>query len=620
MHAAYPLTARYEQLATRWPLARRLAELALTAALLAAPLLALAIWVPLLQAADTRAISDLGLITALPPIAFVAPLILMASFAIAINQPRLNAVVLVLHLVVLIYCFYGAAMLVEGQPRTAIAWKLVGIMDNVMHSGSVDATRDAFQNWPGFFILVAFVCRLAGIDSPLVLAAWGHVFFNLLYLAPLFFLFRAGTRDARLIWLGLWFFYLCNWIGQDYLAPQALGYFFYIVVLGVLLTWFRGGGEAAANVRRTLNFLPRRVRRWGERWLAAEPHPDGTVNATGAGRVGLLAIIFMVMTIMVPSHQLSPVALAAALLALVVAGRIAPRGLPVLLGVMIVAYISYLALPYLRGHIDTFTKPLGDLTANVNDNVTARVRGSALHHFIVLFRIGASLVIWLIAGVGVVRRLLAGQRDFTFALLAAVPFGLLGLQTYGGELLLRTFLFALPFVAFFMAALFVPRAGTWLSPLKGLLLFGVTAALSVSFFITRYGNERMDYFTDDEVIAMKLIYAISGPGTHVVSGTESLPWRFEEYNTDRYTSIERAVRTNDLDLAREAMTEGAFEHSFLILTRSQRAAAEMYLGWEPGAWDRFQHSLEASVDFQLIYANADAQVYVLTAAPLATRR
>jgi hypothetical protein len=610
MEASYSLTERYRQLLSYLRLIRERQSFLVPAALTTAPLAALVLWTQLLVGADASLISDLGLITAMPPVAFVALFVLIVTFVVTISQARLNVPLIVLHIVVLIYCLFGAAILVEGQPRTATAWKLVGIIDQVMHHGSVDATKDAFQNWPGFFILVAFLSRLAGIESPLILASWAHVFFNLLYLGPLLLLFRAGTQDKRLIWLAIWLFYLCNWIGQDYLAPQALGYFYYVLILGVLLTWFQSGKTVRGHLAQQLRYLPARLQNSIAKWLAPENKPARPA-AVGLQQTGLLALLFVFMAVMVPSHQLTPVALLAAVAILVVAGRITPGSIPLILGVMIVAYISFMTVPYLRGHVSNFTKPLGDLTANVTDNVTARVRGSPLHTFVVMFRIFSGMVMWLIAGLGIVSRIRAGQRDTTFLLLAAVPFGLLGVQTYGGELLLRTFLFALPFTAFFMAAVFYRNSDTLLSARKRLALMGVCAALSVSFFVTRYGNERMDYFTADEVAAVEYVYAVSGPGTHLVSGTESLPWRYEDYNSDRYSSIERAVRTNNLQMVIESMSLPQFPQSFLVLTRSQQAAAELYLGWEPGAWERFDRNVSQSDQFRLVYANEDAKVFVL---------
>ncbi len=77
------------------------------------------------------------------------------------------------------------------------------------------------------------------MQSPLSYAAWGPVFFNLLWLPALLFIFHTATEDRRLSWLAVWFFYLGNWIGQDYFSPQALAYFLYLVVLAICLAWFR---------------------------------------------------------------------------------------------------------------------------------------------------------------------------------------------------------------------------------------------------------------------------------------------------------------------------------------------------------------------------------------------
>src|SRR5688572_19645281 len=143
------------------------------------------LWAALLRTADPSGITDLGLIAVLPPLGYAALALLLVSFTLAVRREKISNPLLLLHVVLLIICLYGAAYLVEGQPRTAVAWKLSGIMDRVMAHGAVGPARDAFQNWPGFFILVAFLTWAAGLESPLALAGWAPVGFGLLYLGPL---------------------------------------------------------------------------------------------------------------------------------------------------------------------------------------------------------------------------------------------------------------------------------------------------------------------------------------------------------------------------------------------------------------------------------------------------
>jgi hypothetical protein len=571
-------------------------------ALILSPVVALILWISVLQGVSPDAITDLGLVTVLPPVAFVALLLLIFSFSVSLSQERLHVPVLLLHVLVLIFFLYGAAILVEGVPRTGVAWRLVGIIDHVVKNGTVDLARDAFQNWPGFYFLIAFLTRAAGLESPLLLASWAHVIFNVLYLGPLALLFRTATQDKRLIWLGLWFFYLNNWIGQDYLAPQAFGYLLYLVTLGILLNWFPGGFGLWDRLRA--RFQP----------VAALSDPEVEVGRpvyTGQKLIGLLAIVLAFIVVLTPSHQLTPIALLASVAMLVLFGRITPRGLPLILAVLIVAWISFMAVPFLKGHLGLFTEPFGSLSSNLNENVTARVRGSPDHVFIVLFRIFMTLWACMLAGFGFIRRLRNGRLDINFVLLALVPFPLLAFQTYGGELLLRTYLFALPFVAFFMAALFFPQLGTWFSHRLTLIIFGMSAILGVAFFFTRYGNERMDYFRAGELEAINYVYTVAEPGSQLVEGTPMLPWRFKDYNTHSYTVVSSTVRDNDIEGLIEQMSDEEFPRSYLILNRSQKAAAELLYGWAPGTWERFEASLRDSDRFELIFENSDARIYVL---------
>ena len=71
------------------------------------------------------------------------------------------------------------------------------------------------------------------------------------------------------------------------------------------------------------------------------------------------------------------------------------------------------------------------------------------HAFISKMRLIMTLFIWGLAFVGGVFRLRRGYRDASYVLLAVVPFPLLLVQTYGGEMLLRIYFFTLPAMVFF---------------------------------------------------------------------------------------------------------------------------------------------------------------------------
>ena len=122
-------------------------------------------------------------------------------------------------------------------------------------------------------MLSAFLTQITGLDSGLDLIGWAPVAFNLLYLPPLLLVFRAASKDWRVVWLAAWIFYITNWIGQDYYSPQAFAYFLYLVILGVLLTWFARG--------------PRPIWPIPQRWFTP-PEPIETAPITPVQRAALI--------------------------------------------------------------------------------------------------------------------------------------------------------------------------------------------------------------------------------------------------------------------------------------------------------------------------------------------
>ena len=98
----------------------------------------------------------------------------------------------------------------EPEPRGAPVYRHVGIIDYIVRNGAVDPNIDAYFNWPGFFGLGALFSDAAGFASPLAMAAWAPLAFNLLFLPMLVAIFRWASDDPRVLWLGLFVFYAAN--------------------------------------------------------------------------------------------------------------------------------------------------------------------------------------------------------------------------------------------------------------------------------------------------------------------------------------------------------------------------------------------------------------------------
>jgi hypothetical protein len=573
------------------------------------------IWALALPGVDIRGMNDLGLVSVLPPAAIAAIGMLNVAFCLALAQRPLRGWVLLLHCVALIVILYGMPTLVAEEPRFHVAWRHVGITEYIARRGFVNTKINAYFSWPGFFILAAFFTKITGLPSSVSFVPWAPVFFNLLYLPPLLMIFRSATRDRRLVWLAVWMFYLTNWIGQDYFAPQAFAYFLYLVILGVVCQWFR----PSANERSWLWSHVRELgplARWApklERWIGStEPASTPTRPLQ---RIGLIGLIVVLGVVLAASHQITPFFVLIAVTLLVLLNRCSARGLPILLAVVTVAWISFMTTGFLSGHIHSLVGSVGEVSKTVNQSVVQRVRGSPEHVFVVRARLLMSLALGAAAAAGGLRRLLAGYRDFSMVVLTLSPCLMIAFMPYGGEMFLRVYLFALPALAFFAAALFFPKQNGRPGWRATALIAAATLFFGGGFLFTRYGNERMDSFTHGEADALRFVYDIAPRNSLIVAGTENLPWKYELLEQYRTDTITRAIRTGDMQAVVDKLSNRQHAESYLVLTRSQPFFAESIRGVPRSAWDQFVQRLKASDQFRVIYSNADAQVYVLVKNP-----
>lgn len=576
-----------------------LTSLALTVA-------ALVLWTHSLRDVDIGAATDLGLVSVLPSTAWVAYALLASGFCLALQERPLRQWLLAYHVLALILMLYALPAALEDVPRLAAAWRHVGVIEYVTRTGGVDPSIDAYFNWPGFFVLGGFVTELAGFERATVFLGWGPVLNAVLYLAPLLVIFRTATVDRRVVWLAVWFFYSANWIGQDYFAPQALGYFLYLVVLAVLVRWFVKGGAPGASSAGTLGHKPARPQ--------AFPEPS---QLRPIQRWGLMAITITLVLVSVPTHQLTPFALLLSLAALGLLGYSRAWNLCILLVVAIGTWLSFMAIAYVSGHLDVLAGGVGQIGDTLDANVGSRLRGSSDHVLIVRLRLVLTALVWLLAVLGALRCLRSGRFSRPIGALALAPFALVALQPYGGEVLLRIYFFALPFAAFFAASLFYPKLNARASAATTAAVGAVALILLGGTLAARYGNERMEHFTRDEVDAIHYLYDVAPTGSLLVSWGRNIPWKFQDYERFEYREVtdeedwagdERPARAVARIEALMRSPNGS--RSYLVLTRSQEAENDLR-GLAPvGQLERVGALVAASPDFELVYKNADAAIFV----------
>jgi len=556
-----------------------------------------ALWSVGMATIELGAMTDLGIASVMPIVAIVGLVLLSISFALSLRRQAGFRIVL-LHVVALIVMLFAIPAVVEQFPRFNVAWRHVGIAEVLIRRGEIDPSIDAYFSWPGFFALSAFLTEAAGF-STLDIVAWAPVAFNLLYLAPLLMIMRSATGDQTVAWFAVWIFYLANWIGQDYYAPQAYGYFIYLLIIGLLLTHFSGDGRPVWPIPHRLFAGP----------MAAPRPRQGPLQ-----RAGLLAMILVMFGALCASHQLSPFALVAVGVVLALLGRISVSGLPAVMVVILGTWLSYMTVTYLQGHLSDMIARIGSVDETVAANLTDRFRGSPEHLVVLVVRSASSVVLWSLAAVGAGQQILSRRVDLTWTILAGAPFTLLLLQSYGGEILLRVYLFSLPFMALLAAsALLGPRRAP-----RGRVL-GVVLGASIlflgSFLVARYGNERMDMITPDEAIGMAKLYEIAPADSQLVALSDNVFWKYRDYELYHYDVVTDAALDLDVIDIVEAVRAREGTPGYLIVSRAQRAALALAYSMPAERWSELEARLARVPSLHVAYENPDITIYTTRPSP-----
>ncbi len=581
-----------------------------------APAVALLAGVKSLSASTPDDIGPFGLVQALQPVLYVCLALLTASFVtVLFVRPSAPALLLAAHVAVLVVLLHGAATIVEPVPRFTPAWLHVGFTDYIARTGRTLPEFDARMSWPGFFALAAMATRVAGLPDAMPLLGWTPVVFNLVYGGGVYLLARATTPDRRAAWLAVWLFYPANWVGQDYFAPQGLTYLFYLVIVVVLLRWFRPppldwwrrrDGRWARRLRLAAGPL-RRAAGLAPRPLRDEPRGVELPPWQGVALTGMLVTIFVACTV---SHQLTPTAVVASVAGLVLVRRCSVRSLPVLMAVIAVAYFSYLTVVYWSGHLPDLLRSVGHVGGTVSAGATERVQGDAAHQFVTRARLLLTVVVWCLAAVGAWRRLRRGAGDLALFALAAAPFLIILLQSYGGEVLLRAYLFALPATVVLLAGVLVPAE----APRRRGPTAAAAALLSIgligAFYLTRYGNEAFEQVHPSDVQALNWLYRQAPQGSTLVAVTSNVPWRSTALERYDYTPLGEDLGPQQLDTIEAAM-EANPRGAFLILSKAQFVYGESFYGRPPGWGEQLERQVLGSPRFRVVFTNAEAKIFVL---------
>ena len=286
-------------------------------------------------------------------------------------------------------------------------------------------------------------------------------------------------------------FVFVNWIGQDYFAPQAIGFVLVMSILATVLMYFSDVPRADGRV----------VRLFGS---------PGTPQPAITGKPAMLVYLacLLVAAGVISSHQLSPPMLVATLFALALLGRIRTRLLGAIIGLGFVLWMAHAAESYWVGHLNDLFGQVGNVSGVLNSNVSQRTgHGSPARASVVHSRIVFMLGVWIAAGLAMLGQRRRRTLDPALAALFFAPFVVLGLQSYGGEVLLRVALFTLPAASILIARVELPlRVADRVRIPRLVLPVVALSLLTPLFLLARFGNESYEQVTPDDLAVVEDMY------------------------------------------------------------------------------------------------------------------
>ena len=573
--------------------------------------LGLALWITtMVRGVPLGRMSDLGLVSVLPATYWAALVLVTVSFCSTVRRMESSKALLVAHVVLLLAILHLTPNVLYETLRYSWAWKHVAITNGVIaHHGVNTAQPDpnlvAYQDWPGFFTLNALFSSGSGFASPLSYAGWAPFVSELSYAGPLILIFRTFSADQRIRWTALWIFYLGNWVGQDYFSPQGYAYFLYLTVIALCLRHFASARAGASS----LDVGP----------AAVEVAEEAAEQRRHDRRLYYLFTVIIIAAV-ASSHQLTPFMIVSALALLALFGRLRYKSLPVVALALTVGWIAFAARTFMKQNIPSLIKGFGDLLSNTAVQMVNPGQASSLQLFgSEVDRLLTAAVI-LLGAFGFLWRWRNGQQRawFSAALLCASPMLALAANNYGGEIVFRVVLFALPFLAVLAASLFVParhRPGRR-HRVHNAARLAVVAALLGGFIISYYGKERTNYFPPEEVQSFSALYRLAPPGSLIVAATGNQPWPLENYETysDYYFTADTPQALADVikhPVAVLAHDLTARKDAFLVFDTTDDAVIESTGLMPRGAYGAVERAVLASPRFKVLLRNSTTVVLEL---------
>ncbi|MCR2785373.1 MULTISPECIES: hypothetical protein [unclassified Microbacterium] len=529
-----------------------------------------------------------GLLAAASPLFPVSVVLATIAFclAIALRATRTAGIALVSTILMMRL----PTAISTDAPLYSWTYKHFGPIDYIQRFGAVDVDIDIYHNWPGAFSFIAWLNTVTGTET-LAIAQWFAVGSQLAVAAAVFFLARTYGQSTATALVAAFCAHAVNWVAQDYLSPQAIGFALAIVVVALVLASVRT--RAAA-------------------WVAVP-----------------------IFTAIVVTHQLTPYWLLAAVFLLTVLGRVRPKYLIVVFAAIAIGYmLLHMNVLSQFGRLLNFDFLSNIMTPSArNETLGNPSVGQVVNSWAAR---GVTLLVWISAGIVTLVRLLRHRDQWRNTLVPAVvafsPALILVAQGYGGEALFRVFLYSIPGCMLILAPGLTRLLRGEVLRARRAAQIGVTAIASLTALASMqayYGGWFANLVTPESVQLTTRVLQEEDPSTLTIGVAPGAPGRLvAEYvdfvqadelfdsgidmwltswpgwETEQFADPRRVTRLTD-SLVWEQRP------ALVVITQQMRDYSTYYGTLPDGALDRFESILEDDPRWVLDHESEDTLVYRL---------
>jgi hypothetical protein len=506
-------------------------------------------------------IGGLGIITVMP-IAFFVPIsLLTVSFLMALVVNHKNQTTLFCQVIMLILFLNLTPALIETTPRFISTYQNYQAVDYILQKGSINPSEQWIHNWPGFSIAYSILMQTTALPEAVLLEVY-PTFFNITLFFALFIFFSLTINDKKPKWIALWTFYVANWVGQDYFSMQSLGFLAFSLVLFAVF--------------KLMN-MEVRSRRWS------------------------IMIILLTLTAVI-SHMLTSIIILAVFLVFLVSRNLRRLGLFAVLVAIFASWTIYCAIPYLQTNMARQSTSALNLLSIFQKNITSRVTGSLARIFVENVRLTFSALITAFALLGFMltlrsRKMIRNEKRVVLILIGVtLP---IFFFAYGGELIMRIFLFSLIPLVYFVAM--GSRRNIFFTVLS---IFLVTVVPPLCL-IARYGNETINYVPVSQIEGTEQFYKVTTEGNVVLYPNVDSRYR-ASFKYFPLSSVEWNSSTSSLE-------RNKFERPdwprFVCISHLTTEFYDFYSG-EPQFIASICKNLTESIHYNKVFSNPSFDVYV----------